>query len=203
MDTLRSYVLLTVTACAGVMAVLALMNWVEFESNDMAPADHSFSVRGTDLSRVRGDDYEQPADILKHGEPLCSCRVSFGDGYVVAGLALLVLAAAGAGVFLTGYDRSVAILISAASVGAFAIAGYNALGKWQAIGATGVDGAPILLHGTIRPELIALTALSGLTAVLGAVLWTLAAAWDEGYDGEDEEPEDIDDMMLERVNGWA
>lgn len=211
MEGFRPGLLLTISALAGLMTILSLMNWVKFEmvaEPDLGPGKLSFSVPGYELSRVRGDDYNQPADILKHREPLCSCRVSFGDGYVVAGLALLIVAAAGAGLFVSGVDRSVALVVVAGALGALAIAGYNALGKWQAIGAPDGTILTVAMKGSVRPELIALTALAALTAVLGTVFWAMVPAWEPDYEDDEEDTmgDDIDNReatVLESVMTWA
>jgi hypothetical protein len=204
------YVLLAIAACAVLIAVLSFLPWVEFSYEpsglDNNLPSFSFTLDGTEVSRLRGPDYDQPADIVGQETNPCTCRVDAGDGYITAGLGLILLAVAGAGLFLPAVSkRLVAILTIAAALLAFVVAGYNALGDWEGVGAPSFDAEFANLDGTVQPALWALVAVSIVAAVLGAVMWSLERAAereedDFEYDEETSEPEKA---LTERAEGWA
>lgn len=209
MTDARQMLLLGIAACAVFLIVLSFLPWVEFITAPVEPGilgdlrpQISFSLDGTELSRLRGTDYDQPADILGQETNPCTCRVSFGDGYVVAAFGLALLGVAGAGLFLPLATRFVAVLAMAISLVALLVSGYNATGDWMGVGARTLDDTFVNLDGTVQPALWALVAVSALAAVLGAAIWSLERAAEREADEYeyDEEPEDT---MTERAEGWA
>lgn len=208
----RPYLLLGVAACAVLMVVLSFLPWVKFEGEAISLGfentfgHFSFSLDGTEVSRLRGPDYAQPADILGQETNPCTCRVDTGDGYITAALGLLLLAVSGAGLFLTAVSRRlIAILTIAIGMLAFVVAGYNALGDWIGVGAPTIDHEFANLDGTVQPALWALVVASVVAAVLGAVMWSLdrAAEREEDDFEYDEETSEPDEALTERAEGWA
>jgi hypothetical protein len=187
-------------AVVGILIiVLSFAPWVEFTPDPEALFEgttFSFSLDGTELSRLRGPDYQQPADISGQEEFPCSCRSGFGDGYIVALMGLLIVAAAVAGIFLRGRERMAATVVIVAALIAFAVAGYNATGIWQGAGARSLDDPFVLLDGDVRAELIALTVLSGVAAVMGAVVWSLLPRGENDYVDDEE-------LAAEDAEAWA
>jgi hypothetical protein len=177
-------------ALAGLLMIaLSFANWVDFEPETDTQEDgpnFSFSLDGTDLSRVRGPDYEQPADILGQTEYPCSCRVGFGDGYLLMGLGGVIAAAAVVGAAVRLAMRPAAGSIVIASLLAFAIAGYNATGLWEGVGARTLEDTFVNLDGDVRLELVVLTAIAALPAVLASAVWSIFPRTQDG--GIDEAP---------------
>jgi hypothetical protein len=167
--------LLALAAVAGLlMIILSLAKWVDFEPETGALLDgpnFSFSLAGTELSRVRGPDRKQPADIVKQKEFPCTCRAEPGDGYVVAALGGLIVGTSVAGIAVLAWARRAAVSTVLASLFAFVIAGYNATGLWQGVGARTSEDTFLLLDGDVRAELILLTLVAALPAVLAASVW--------------------------------
>jgi len=172
------------------MIALSFLSWVDFEGADLVDGGtFSFGVAGTELSRLRGPDYYQPADIADQQTDVCTCRADVGDGYLTAALGAVVTIAAIAGLVLPGRRRLAAIFAIGASLGAFIVAGYNAAGEWQAIGAAAQDDPFVEMTGTVSPALYALAGIAAISSVLGAVLWIQArVAEDEELLEEDEDP---------------
>jgi hypothetical protein len=182
--TLIVRLLFGVSALTGlIMIALSFANWVDFEPEPGALVEgpaFGFSLDGTELSRVRGPDYEQPADIVEQTEFPCSCRVGFGDGYMVMILGGAIIGASLAGMMVIARARAAAAAIVVASLIAFVIAGYNATGLWEGVGAQTLDDTFVNLDGDIRAELILLMVVSALPAVLGAAVWSILPRQENG-----------------------
>jgi hypothetical protein len=185
----RELLLMSVAACGLLIVVLSFLPWVKFSSltfESSSTEGLSFTISGTETSRLR--DLEViDIDTVQEEHEWCSCRVDTGDGYVTAALGgLLALAAAAA--LATRRDRAAMPVAVIAALCTLFLAGYDALGKWQAfvwtdLGLTeAVDGSPTWQLWTIM-------AASAVAAVLARVVWTLAGLRDEEWD-EDELPED-------------
>lgn len=164
---------LGLVACGVIVIALSFLSWVEFKGEDLVDdGTFSFGVPGTELSRLRGPDYYQPSDIADQEIEVCTCRTDFGDGYFTAILGAIVAVAAGASLALGPQGRRATwALAIAAGLGAFGIAGYNAAGEWQAIGAATQDDPFVEMSGTVLPTLYILTVAAATAAVLGGVLW--------------------------------
>lgn len=206
----RTLLLIGLATCGAVVILLSFMPWVEFtpEENADIPElreDPIFSLDGTELSRIRGPvTFDETAD---QDAPACSCRSDFGDGYLVAILGGVTIAAAGLALFVRGAARSVVLVAMLASVGAFSIAGYNAIAIWEGVGRADLSDQFTNLDGDVMPALYALTALAALGAVLGgAVLATLARPAPEETDDIETDDDDMDEdaVQLEEPNEtWA
>jgi hypothetical protein len=164
---------LGLVACGLLIIPLSFLPWVEFEGEDLVDGGtFSFGVAGTELSRLRGPDYYQPADIADQETDVCTCRTDLGDGYFTAILGAIVVLAAAVSFFLGQQGRRAAWAVAiAAGLGAFGIAGYNAAGEWQAIGAANQDDPFVEMSGTVLPALYILTLAAAAAAVLGGLLW--------------------------------
>lgn len=210
----RTLLLIGLATCGAVVILLSFMPWVEFTPEPFTIAGSSdgasFSLNGTEVSRIQGAVTIQEA--LDQTAEACSCKRSLGDGYLVAILGGVTIAAAGLALFVRGAARSVVLVAMLASVGAFSIAGYNAIAIWEGVGRADLSDQFTNLDGDVMPALYALTALAALGAVLGgAVLATLARPAPEAppEETDDIETDDDDDMdedavQLEEPNEtWA
>jgi hypothetical protein len=174
------------------MIALSFLPWVSFEGDDLVnDGTFSFGVSGTELSRLRGPDYYQPADIADQQTDVCTCRTDFGDGYLTAALGAVVAIAAVVGLVLSARRRVASLVAIGASLGAFIVAGYNAAGEWQAIGAAAQDDPFVEMTGSVEPALIALTGIAAISAVLGSILlWMELQQADIEYEEDDEQTEE-------------
>jgi hypothetical protein len=176
---IRAPLLAALLAAGALMIALSFLPWVNFrtqaEDVSFGFPEVSFSIDGSQLSRLRGPGYNQPADIAGQEVNPCTCRVKTGDGYIVAVLGAVVLAAAALGLALPRMSMPVIVTVIGASLPAFAVAGYNATGIWQGVGAASLEDVFVKLEGSVRLELLALTAVAGLAAIGGAALWSLEA----------------------------
>jgi hypothetical protein len=202
-DRTHTGIIVALAACGVLVVVLSFLPWVSFEGEDLVNSGtFEFGVPGTELSRLRGPDYYQPADIADQTTDVCTCRAEFGDGYITAILGGLIVVAAVLAVAVRGNARIAPVLAIAASLTAFALAGYNAAGEWQAVGAQTQDDPFVEMTGTVLPALYLLTALAAASAVLGAVLW-----WAHSQETEDEEEytdfEDESGLGPENYLSWA
>jgi hypothetical protein len=116
--------------------------------------------------------------------------------YLVAGFSGGVVAASLAGLVLRAGARLFAALAVVASLLAFAIAGYNATGYWEGVGARTLEDTFVNLDGDVRLELIALTIVAAVPAILGAIVWSILPR---------AEPDDLDDeeVTTEDAEVWA
>lgn len=195
----RTVLLIGLVTCGALVLVLSFMPWVEF--THVFGGDPWFSLKGTELSRMRGAVTLDEA--LDQASDACTCRNDFGDGYVVAMLGGITFGTGAVALLVRGATRPLVAVGILASIGAFAISGYNAIAIWEGIGRTGEFLSFQELDGEVRPELYSATAAAGLAAILGgAVFATMARRAPEEPLDEDEE---IDDgMQLEEVNeAWA
>jgi hypothetical protein len=199
----QTFLLITIALCGALIVLLSFLPWVNFDEDDpfvagTSLAGLSFTLDGTDVSRLQGA-IDLP-DARTQGENACTCRADFGDGYLTAIFGAITLAtAAGAvvirsrmGVFVAG-----AILASLASV---ALGGYNATGIWEGVGAHVGSGAFLNMDGDVTFGLFALTALSALASVLGAVVLMIAVREARELEAASIEAEEGE---LEEAEGWA
>jgi hypothetical protein len=206
MERTHTGLLLALGACGALMILLSALPWITFTSIDYADGldfvtlpDTSISISGLETSRLRDTETIDRGTIQEVDE-WCSCRVGFGDGYLVAGLGLGIIAAAAIG-YLSWRLRFAGMAAMAFATIALFIAGYNALGDWGAFAWT-PERQTEVLEGEITPFLWALVAVSAAAAVLGGVLWSLAPA-------EIEEPEfewddqDLEDESMGTLNAWT
>lgn len=198
----RTLLLIGLVTCAAFVGVLAFFPWVDFTpeplGNTLAPFSEPFSLNGTELSRVQGAvTLDQAADQV--GEA-CSCKRSFGDGYVVAVLAAITFALGCAALYFRSSARALVFGAMIVAVVTFVLAGYNAIAIWEGVGRSHEEAFLVNLDGEIRAELYALTALAGVAAVLGGAALattTRPVPEDEDFEWDDDKPD------LEEVNGWA
>jgi hypothetical protein len=169
-EVARTLLLIGTLACAVLVIALSFLSWVDFrpEANASIPElkrEAIFSLRGTELSRIRG-----PQSISETNAQVfdaCSCRSDFGDGYLTAILGGVAAAAAVGAFLLRHAKRSLIIVAMLAALTAFTIAGYNAIAIWEGVGRSDQGERLMNLDGSVRAELYALTAIAGLAAVLG------------------------------------
>jgi hypothetical protein len=186
----------------GAMALLGLLitlvsfaPWVEFRSVDAegvtptAPKAE-VTVSGTSLSRWRDEENLLGHDV-QEVDGWCSCHVAAGDGYLTALLGIVIVIAA-AGAFVLGADRPMAMGGVAASLATFVVAGYNALGEWNAYVWTRLQNLEVT-EGVIQPALYILVAASIAAAVASGLLWGAGAEEAHEQIQEDEE-DDSDDV---------
>jgi hypothetical protein len=194
-------VILAILVFIGLLIIaLSFAPWVRFEDKGAGSAAQEFSttVDGTEIGRLVGDDYEQPADVADQLTNPCSCRSDAGDGYVTAFLGAMIVAGAALGLVWKTLVRAGTLLATVASLGVLIVAGYNAMTKWQAVGAPDLKSTFVQLSGDVTPWLYALTALAAVSAVLCGVVWTLILSMREEEDDMlEEEP------LTEGLNGWA
>ncbi len=192
-------VLFAIAICGLLIIGLSFAPWVQFENIGDNPGDYvSFSIPGTQIGRVVGDDYNQPADVADQRTNPCSCRGDAGDGYITALLGAFVIAGAGAALFWSGLTRWATLLVAFSSLGALVVAGWNAMTTWRAVGAPDLQSTFVELSGDVTPQLHALTALSALTAILCGVVWALSTS---AAPAEDELTDE--ETLPEGANGWA
>jgi hypothetical protein len=199
----RTLLLIGLATCAAFVVMLSFFPWVDFapEVNPtVSPpqtAETIFSLNGTELSRIRGamtidETAEQESDA-------CSCRSDLGDGYIVAILGLVAFVGACAALYIRSGARSLVLVATLAIIGAFTIAGYNAIAVWEGVGRSFDTEHLMNLDGSVRTELYVLTAIAGLAAILGgAVLATTMRT----VPAEDDSDWD-DTTGLEEQGGWA
>ncbi len=219
MERARIRLLALATMCGVVMVLLSFSSWVRFNTIDysdetgvVAVNPVSFEINGYETSRFRDRENLLAGDVLEE-EEWCSCRVGFGDGYITAALGAIVGVSAVIAL-ATSRDRPFAMGMVGASVGTIFLAGYNALGEWQAITWTQL-GQTEFVDGNTEPGLWALVVVSAIGALIGAGIWTLARAeeedeWDdEEYEDDlyENEPQQIDPQdhgyVRARVKAWA
>jgi hypothetical protein len=205
MERSRNLIMLTLASCGVLMVILSFLPWVTFSSIDYGGLDGdylpgtSISVTGTEISRLR-DTETIGTNTIQEVDEWCSCRVSLGDGYLVAALGSVVVAAS-ALAFFSGRSGAAGSMATVASGSALIMAGYNAMADWQAFAWTRERQTEVL-DGAVTPFLWALVALSAAATVLGGALWSMARF--EGS-GEllDDEYDDTDYEIPERLNAWA
>lgn len=202
MERARTRLLILAAMCGVVIALLSFASWVHFSTIDYdetggeAINPVSIELKGYETARARDREELTRGQVLEE-EGWCSCRVSFGDGFITAGLGAFVLVTA-AGALATSRDRPFAIFMIGASVGSFLLAGYNALGQWHAIVWTRA-GQTEFVSGSVEPALWALVVVSTIGAVLGAALWTLARATEE----DEWDEEDFEEEQVGTLNAWV
>jgi hypothetical protein len=199
----RTLLLIGLATCAAFVVMLSFFPWVDFapEVNPtVSPpqtAETIFSLNGTELSRIRGAmTIDETAD---QESDACSCRSDLGDGYIVAILGLVAFVGACAALYIRSGARSLVFVATLAIIGAFTIAGYNAIAVWEGVGRSFDTEHLMNLDGSVRTELYVLTAIAGLAAILGgAVLATTMRT----VPAEDDSDWD-DTTGLEEQGGWA
>jgi hypothetical protein len=199
----RTLLLIGLATCAAFVVMLSFFPWVDFapEVNPtVSPpqtAETIFSLNGTELSRIRGAmTIDETAD---QESDACSCRSDLGDGYIVAILGLVAFVGACAALYIRSGARSLVLVATLAIIGAFTIAGYNAIAVWEGVGRSFDTEHLMNLDGSVRTELYVLTAIAGLAAILGgAVLATTMRT----VPAEDDSDWD-DTTGLEEQGGWA
>lgn len=177
--------------CGGLIAALSFAPWVRFESievEDITPdaPKASVTVAGTHISRWRDKDTLLLLDV-EDVDGWCSCRVAAGDGYLTAGLGMVLVGAAVIAA-VSRRDRLAAMTGAAASLAAFGLAGYNGLADWNAYVWTNLQNLEAT-EGTVQPGLIALMAAAIVGAVLSGLLWGAGA-------------EDVHDEILAEDEEW-
>jgi hypothetical protein len=187
------------------MILLSLLPWVTFSSIETGGLDSGFlpdtsiSISGTHTSRLR-DTETIDRNTIQEVDEWCSCRVSFGDGYLVAALGFAV-AAASTLAFFSSRSGGAGSMATVASGIALLVAGYNAMADWRAFAWTGERQTEVV-DGAVTPLLWTLVGVSAVATVLGAALWSMARLEDDGEAANDEY-EDGDYEMPERLNAWA
>jgi len=205
MEKSRTTITFALVACGVTMVLFSFLPWVTFSSIDYGKSefltlpDTSISIAGTETSRLR-DIETIEANTIQEVDEWCSCRVSFGDGYLVAVMGLAVLAAS-ALAFLRGRSGAAGSMTTVASGIALIIAGYNAMADWQAFAWTGVRFTEVV-YGTVTPFLWALVVVSAAATVLGAALWSMARL-EDADELADDTYDDTDYEIPERLNAWA
>jgi MFS family permease len=192
MERYRLQLITGIALCGVLIAMLSFAPWVRFHSisdelTTPGAPEASVRVRGTHLSRYRDEESLLQGDV-KNENGWCSCRVSTGDGYLTAALGVLVMGVAAAAYSL-GRDRSAGIVGVAAALGALGVAGYNAIGKWQAYVWTDLQALEVT-KGAVQVWLWLLVAVAAIGAVLAGLLWGAGA--EEVHDellAEEEEEE--------------
>jgi hypothetical protein len=181
---------------------LSFSSWVKFENvgtDIMAPGDYvSFSIPGTEIGRVVGDDYSQPADVADQETNPCSCRGDVGDGYITAALGAIIVAGAVAGLVWPRLVRAATLVVALSALAALVVAGWNAVTEWQAVGAPDLESNVVELSGDVTPQLYLLTAFSAVAAVLCGLVWALTPRVSTAEDETHEE-----EQVPEGANGWA
>jgi hypothetical protein len=186
-ETLEVRALIILTGCGMLMAALGFAPWMTFRSSfePHGPGAVSFDVAGTRLSALRDDEVVGRSDVESRFG-WCSCHVELGDGYVVAGLGVVIALAAVAGLVTgrAGFVPPVALLLGVAAV---AVVAYNAFAEgWDALAYTrsaqlqAVSGSP-------TPWVYTLIPVSATASILGALLWGIVQIeHEEEYEDEAE-----------------
>lgn len=205
MEKSRTITMLALAVCGALMVILSFFPWLTFSSIDYGGLDEgylpgtSISINGTETSRLR-DIETIDANTIQEVDKWCSCRVSFGDGYLVAALGAVVVASS-AFTFLSNRSGAAGSMATVASGAALIVAGYNAMADWQAFAWT-EERQTEVLDGAVTPFLWALVALSAAATVLGAALWSMARLEGAG-EPLDDEYDEADYEIPERLNAWA
>jgi hypothetical protein len=187
--------------CGLLIAVLSFLPWVKFESVEIAgdtSPKASIDLAGIHTSRWR--DLEELDRDTPQEDGWCSCRVGFGDGWLTAGLGLLLVAIAAGGWYIE-HDRAASVAGGLVALGVLSIAGFDAIADWQAIIYTNIQGLEAA-EGSVQAPLIVLL----LTAAVAAVLAGLALGFAWLYDDptyEDEEDEMYEDETIDTTPGDA
>ncbi len=204
METSRAVAIALLAACGALMMLLSFLPWISFSSfesdfldGDFLP-DTSISITGTETSRLR-DIETIERDTIKEVDQWCSCRVSFGDGYLVAALGFAVMGTA-ALAFLSGRSGPAGSIATVASGIALTVAAYNAMADWRAFAWTDERQTEVL-DGAVTPFLWALVAVCAAATVLGTALWSMARL--EGDEDMAFEEDDGEYELPERLNAWA
>jgi hypothetical protein len=200
----RTLLLIGLATCAAFVVMLSFFPWVDFAPEpdpNIQPVQGEetiFSLNGTQLSRIRGAmTIDETAEQESNA---CSCRSDLGDGYIVAIFGVVAFVGACLALYIRSGARSLVLAATLAVIGAFTIAGYNAIAVWEGVGRSFDTDHLMNLDGSVRTELYVLTATAGLAAILGgAVLATTTRAVpvDDESDWDDETSE------LEEQGGWA
>ena len=179
----RPYLLLGVAAAPLLIVVLSLPALDRVQLRDRQGLDNdlpafSFSLDGTESAACAAGTTPSPP-TSSAGDDRCTCRVDFGDGYITAGLGLVLLAVAGAGtrsyaavsrrLVAIAHDRRLRCLRSWSRATT-----RSATGSASALPT--IEDIFVNLDGTVQPGLWALVAASVTAAVLGAVIWSLDRA---------------------------
>jgi hypothetical protein len=187
------------------MVLLSLLPWVTFSSIEIDSMDSgllpdtSISISGIETSRLR-DTETIGRNTIQEVDEWCSCRVSFGDGYLVAALGSAV-AAASTLAFFSGRSGAAGSMATVASGIALLVAGYNAMADWRAFAWTDERQTEVL-DGAVTPFLWALVGVAALATIMGVALWSMVRLEDVD-ELTDDDYEDSDYEMPERLNAWA
>jgi hypothetical protein len=200
-----------VALCGVLITMLSFAPWVRFESIEgegITPdaPKASVSVAGTHISRSR-DEESLLANDVENVDGWCSCRVAAGDGYLTAGLGVLVAGFACAAL-VSRKDRLFAMAAVSASVAALGLAAYNGLAEWNAYVWTNLQNLEVT-EGTVQPGLIALVVVAMAAAVLAGLLWGAGA--EEMHDERLAEEEEWDQtgppsqlaLRLRKIESYA
>jgi hypothetical protein len=192
-------VLLFIAALGLLIIALSFAPWVKFEGTvpgaDVAVV--SISISGTEIGRVVGDDYNQPADVADQHTNPCSCRGDKGDGHITAVLGIVVTIGALVGLAMPRLVRGATLTVAVSSLAALVVAGWNAMTTWSAVGARDLESTFVELSGQVTPALWALTTVAAATAILCGVVWALTAT------PAPEEKILEEEVIPEGLNGWA
>lgn len=205
MEKSRTVVMLALAACGTLMVLFSFLPWVTFSSIDydgsefVTLPDTSISITGTETSRLR-DIETIDANTIQEVDEWCSCRASFGDGYLVAALGSVVVVAS-ALAFFSGRSGAAGSIATVASGVALIVAGYNAMADWQAFAWT-QERQTEVLDGVVTPFLWALVVVSAVATVLRVALWSMARLEDTSEPLGDED-DDTDYEIPGRLNAWA
>ena len=132
-----------IAVCGLLIVALSFAPWVHFENRRQGSPRAtyvSFSITGTEIGRVVGDDYAQPADVADQDTNPCSCRGDAGDGYITA--------RAGRDRDRRRRDRGLAwpravrgatLVVALPRWRRLVVAGWNAMTTWKAVGAPDLE----------------------------------------------------------------
>ncbi len=198
----RTALLLAIGLCGLLITALSFAPWIRFENlaGDFFGEGQlvSFSIPGTEIGRVIGNDDVSLSQASEDALNPCTCRGSTGDGYLTAALGVVIGAAAALGIVWRGSIRAATLAAALGSLAALVVAGYNAVTIWWARGAATANAEFHALSGDATMWLWTLVA----TAITGAVL--CGTVWALSVSKEPEVDESVDDELIaEGANGWA
>lgn len=189
-----------IAVCGLIVLALSFAPWVKFHSvsvpGDTSPAI-SYNLAGTHTSRWR--DLDQLDRNTPEEDNWCSCYVSAGDGWITAGLGILLVLVAGFGWWVQ-HDRAASVAGGIVALVALGLSGFDAIADWQAIIYTNLQRLEAL-DGTIQIGLIGVVLASALAAVLSGL--ALGFAWLYDRPADEEEMMIADEQSMDGGESWA
>jgi hypothetical protein len=202
MERARIVLFMGIAGSGLLIFALSFLPWLHFQSEGLEGSGLGVSIHlaGTETSRLRDLEVIN-IDTVQEEDGWCSCRVDFGDGFLTAGLGILIVAGAGLALLWRRYVPGAAAAVTGGLL-ALAVGGFNAIADWQALAWT--EGRHLeAVSGSVQPALLVLVIIAGVASVISVVTLVLPSPERLDSEYEDELPDEGDYLAKEGIEAWA